>query len=270
MSATPALRVSALTKRFLRTVALDQVYLDVAEGEIVALIGPSGCGKSTLLRCLTWLDPPDDGFIEIAGRAFGRELTAGGVVRRHSRHEIDALRPRIGLVFQQLNLWPHMTALENIVRPQIVVLKRSRHEAETRAQELLARLALSDRADSYPHALSGGQKQRIAIARALAVDPALMLFDEPTSALDPELVGEVLGVLRDLATSGMTMLVVTHEIGFAAEVADRIAFMDHGRIVESGPARELLASPREPRLRQFLDSVRANPGGSNSHQTTKE
>jgi polar amino acid transport system ATP-binding protein len=258
MSATPVLRISALTKRFHRTIALDQVYLDIAPGEIVALIGPSGCGKSTLLRCLTWLDPPDDGFIEISGRPFGRELTIGGVVRRHGRREIDALRPKIGLVFQQLNLWPHMTALENIVRPQIVVLKRPRVEAEARARELLSRLALSDRADSYPHALSGGQKQRVAIARALAVEPALMLFDEPTSALDPELVGEVLGVLRDLAASGMTMLVVTHEIGFAAEVADRIAFMDHGRIVESGPARELLTSPREPRLRQFLDLVQQN------------
>jgi polar amino acid transport system ATP-binding protein len=267
MSTTPTLSVSALSKRFLRTVALDQIYLDIAPGEIVALIGPSGCGKSTLLRCLTWLEQPDDGFIEVAGRPFGRELTLGGVVRRHSRREIDALRPKIGLVFQQLNLWPHMTALENIVRPQIVVLKRPRRDAEARARELLARLALSDRADSYPHALSGGQKQRVAIARALAVDPALMLFDEPTSALDPELVGEVLGVLRDLAASGMTMLVVTHEIGFAAKVADRIAFMDHGRIIESGPARELLAAPKEPRLRQFLDLVRADPRGIGSDQT---
>jgi polar amino acid transport system ATP-binding protein len=270
MSAPPVLRVSALSKRFLRTVALDQVYLDIAPGEIVALIGPSGCGKSTLLRCLTWLEQPDDGFIEVAGRAFGRELTFGGVVRRQSRREIDALRPKIGLVFQQLHLWPHMTALENIVRPQIVVLKRPRREAEARARELLARLALSDRADSYPHALSGGQKQRVAIARALAVDPALMLFDEPTSALDPELVGEVLGVLRDLAASGMTMLVVTHEIGFAAKVADRIAFMDHGRIVESGPARELLAAPKEPRLRQFLDLVQADSRGANPHETNEE
>jgi polar amino acid transport system ATP-binding protein len=270
MSATPVLRVAALTKRFHRTVALDQVYLDIDQGEIVTLIGPSGCGKSTLLRCLTWLEQPDDGFIEIGGRPFGRELTTGGIVRRQGRREIDALRPKIGLVFQQLNLWPHMTALENVVRPQVVVLKRPRREAEVRARELLARLALSDRADHYPHALSGGQKQRIAIARALAVDPALMLFDEPTSALDPELVGDVLSVLRALAATGMTMLVVTHEISFAAKVADRIAFMDHGRIIEIGPARELLVAPRESRLRQFLDLVRADLRSTVPHLTNKE
>ncbi|WP_315836693.1 amino acid ABC transporter ATP-binding protein [Bradyrhizobium prioriisuperbiae] len=257
MSATPILRVSGLTKRFFGAVALDNLYLDVRPSEIVALIGPSGCGKSTLLRCLTWLEQPDDGFIEVIGKPFGRELTGGGVVRRQSRREIDALRPKIGLVFQQFNLWPHMTALENVVRPQMVVLGRSRAEATRRGEELLVRLGLADRIDRHPHALSGGQKQRVAIARALAMDPALMLFDEPTSALDPELVGEVLAVLRSLAETGMTMLVVTHEIGFAANVADRIAFMDHGRILEEGPAREIIAAPKEPRLRNFLDLVLA-------------
>jgi polar amino acid transport system ATP-binding protein len=270
MKAAPVLRVSALTKSFHRTVALDGVYLDIQQGEIVALIGPSGCGKSTFLRCLTWLEQPDDGFIEVGGRAFGRALTDAGVVRRQGRREIDALRPKIGLVFQQLNLWPHMTALENIVRPQVVVLKRERAEAERRAHELLARLALSDRADRYPHALSGGQKQRVAIARALAMDPALMLFDEPTSALDPELVGEILAVLRALASTGMTMLVVTHEIGFAANVADRIAFMDHGRIVEDGPARDVIAAPKEPRLRNFLDLVLADRRKTFPDQASKE
>jgi len=253
MTAQPILRVSALSKEFRGTRALNEFYLDVAEGEIVALIGPSGCGKSTLLRCLTWLEQPDDGFIEVAGRPFGRALMPRGVVRRQSRREIDALRPKIGLVFQQLNLWPHLTALENVVRPQTVVLGRARSEATRRADELLGRLGLADRAGRYPHALSGGQKQRVAIARALAMEPALMLFDEPTSALDPELVGEVLTVLKSLAATGMTMLVVTHEIGFAVNVADRIAFMDAGAIIEEGPAREVVANPRTPRLRSFLD-----------------
>ncbi|TSD84737.1 amino acid ABC transporter ATP-binding protein [Mycobacterium sp. KBS0706] len=260
MSRAPVLRVSALRKRFLGTTVLDDLYLDIEEGEIVALIGPSGCGKSTLLRCLTWLEQPDDGFIEVAGRPFGREIGRGGLVRRQGRCEIDALRPKIGLVFQQLNLWPHMTALENLVRPQMVVLGRPRAEATRRAEELLGRLGLADRAGRHPQALSGGQRQRVAIARALAMEPALMLFDEPTSALDPELVGEVLGVLRGLAASGMTMLVVTHEIGFAAHVADRIAFMDQGRIVEEGPARDIIAAPREPRLRGFLDLVLSRHG----------
>ena len=239
----PALRVEGLTKNFRTTTALDSVYLDIKQGEIVALIGRSGCGKSTFLRCLTWLEQPDDGFIEVAGQPFGRERH-GAVVRRQNPRQIDRIRPRIGLVFQQLNLWPHLTALENIVRPQTVVLRRPREEATRRARELLTRLGLGDRAERYPHALSGGQKQRVAIARALAMDPALMLFDEPTSALDPELVGEVLAVL-----------LVTHEIGFAANVADRIAFMDKGRIIEEGPARQLLDNPRDPRLRSFLDLV---------------
>jgi len=258
MTAPPVLRVAALTKCFFGTAAVDDLYLDVHEGEIVALIGPSGCGKSTLLRCLTWLEQPDDGFIEVTGKPFGRELTSGGVVRRHGRREIDALRPKIGIVFQQFNLWPHMTALENVVCPQVVVLGRPRVEAVRRGKELLARLGLAERMDRHPRALSGGQQQRVAIARALARDPALMLFDEPTSALDPELVGEVLAVLRSLAEVGMTMLVVTHEIGFAANVADRIAFMDRGRILEEGPAHDVIAAPREPRLRNFLDLVLAN------------
>jgi polar amino acid transport system ATP-binding protein len=230
------------------------VYLDIAKGEVVALIGPSGCGKSTLLRCLTWLEQPDDGFITIEGKPFGREI-AGNVVRRHGRRQIDAMRPRIGMVFQQLNLWPHLSAMENIVRPQVVVLRRSREEAAERARALLASLSLGDKAEQYPHALSGGQRQRVAIARALAMDPALMLFDEPTSALDPELVGEVLALLRQLAGTGMTMLVVTHEIGFAAHVADRIAFMDKGRIIEDGLAEQVMNRPADRRVAAFLDLI---------------
>jgi len=254
MSIPPVLGVSGLSKRFRGTTALDQVYLDIAKGEVVALIGPSGCGKSTLLRCLTWLEQPDDGFITIEGKPFGRE-TNGTVVRRHGGRQIDAMRPRIGMVFQQLNLWPHLSAIENVIRPQMVVLGRPREEATQRARALLASLSLADRAEQHPDALSGGQRQRVAIARALAMDPALMLFDEPTSALDPELVGEVLALLRELAGTGMTMLVVTHEIGFAAHVADRIAFMDKGRIIEDGPAAQVMNRPADPRVAAFLDLI---------------
>ena len=259
MSSNPVLSVSALRKSFRGTEVLRDVYLDVAKGEVVALIGPSGCGKSTLLRSLTWLDPPDDGFIRIDGQPFGREQV-GDTVKRQSRREIDALRPRIGMVFQQLHLWPHLSALENVVRPQMVVLGRTREEATLRARGLLAGLDLIGFEERYPYALSGGQKQRVAIARALAMDPALMLFDEPTSALDPELVGGVLALLRRLASDGMTMIVVTHEIAFAANVADRIAFMDSGRIIEDGPARQVMAAPSDPRVAAFLDLIRPGHG----------
>ncbi len=255
MTAPPALSVTALSKSFRGRPALQDVYLDVAKGEVVAVLGPSGCGKSTLLRCITWLDPPSDGFITVDGKPFGRALD-GDRVRHQSRREIDALRPRIGMVFQQFNLWPHMTALENVVRPQVVVLRRSRAEATRRARDLLGSLGLAGFLDRMPFALSGGQRQRVAIARALAMDPALMLFDEPTSALDPELVGGVLSLLRGLAAGGTTMVVVTHEIGFAAQVADSAVFMDGGRIVESGPAAAMLAAPRDPRLAAFLSAIR--------------
>ena len=259
MSGVPVLSVAGLVKRFRGVTALDGVYLDIAKGEVVALIGPSGCGKSTLLRCLTWLEQPDDGFIAIEGKPFGRERT-GTVVRRHRRRQIDLMRPRIGLVFQQFNLWPHLTALENVIRPQLVVLGRSREEATERARGLMESLDLTDRATLHPHALSGGQRQRVAIARALAMDPALMLFDEPTSALDPELVGDVLALLRRLAADGMTMVVVTHEIAFAAHVADRIAFMDKGRIIEDGPAAKVMTRPSDPRVARFLDLITPTKG----------
>lgn len=255
-----ALKLAGLVKRFGSASVLDGVYLDVHEGEIVALLGPSGCGKSTLLRCATWLDQPDDGFIEVAGQPFGREQTGGGVIRHQSRREIDRIRPRIGLVFQQLNLWPHMSALENVVRAPCVVLGRTRADAERRGADLLAQLGLAALTAQPVHALSGGQRQRVAIARALAMDPAVMLFDEPTSALDPELVGDVLTLLKSLAARHTTMLVVTHSVGFAAALADRIAFMDGGRIVEEGPPDTLLAAPRSPRLRAFLEH--AAPGRS--------
>jgi polar amino acid transport system ATP-binding protein len=252
---TPVLRVSNLQKRFRKATALGGVYLDVNPGEVVALIGRSGCGKSTLLRCVSWLDEPDEGFVELEGKPFARSVSVGGVIHRQSARQVAAMRARLGLVFQQLHLWPHMTALDNVVRGQMVVLGRKRAEAEARASILLVRLGLGHRLGSYPSQLSGGERQRVAIARALAMDPALMLFDEPTSALDPELVGEVLAVLRDLAATGMTMLVVTHEIRFAARVADRVAFMDQGLIVEEGPVDQVLNHPKEPRLASFLDQV---------------
>ncbi|MBX9751685.1 MAG: amino acid ABC transporter ATP-binding protein [Roseococcus sp.] len=255
---TPVLRASNLSKRFRKTSALDGVYLDILPGEVVALIGRSGCGKSTLLRCISWLDEPDEGLVELEGKPFGREVTAGGVVRRHSPRQVAAMRPRLGFVFQALNLWPHMTALENVVRGQVVVLGRGRAAAEAKAVALLERLGLGRLLARHPQELSGGERQRVAIARALAMDPALLLFDEPTSALDPETVGEVLALLRGLAEGGMTMLVVTHEIGFAARVADRVAFMDHGRIIEEGPAAQVLSNPREPRFASFLDQVLHN------------
>ncbi len=249
------LRVSNMHKAYRGVRALGGVYLDVRQGEVVALIGRSGCGKSTLLRCVSWLDEPDEGFVEIEGRPFGRVVSRGGAVRRQGTREIAAMRPRLGLVFQQFHLWPHMTALENVVRGQVVVLGRDRAAAEAKGRALLTRLGLDARVDNHPHALSGGERQRVAIARALAMDPALMLFDEPTSALDPELVGEVLSVLRELAAEGMAMLVVTHEIGFARRVASRIAFMEEGLIVEEGPAERLFSAPSDPRLAGFLKQV---------------
>ncbi len=206
---------------------LDQLSLDVQEGEIVALLGPSDCGKSILLRCTTWLEPPDEGFIEVGGKPFGRWHSEGGGIHHQSRKDLDRMRPRIGLVFQQLNLWPHMSALENVVRAQCVVLRRKRDDAERRGNALLSGLELSAFAQGPVQSLSGGQRQRVTIARALAMDPEVMLFDEPTSALDPELVGEVLELLKSLAAQGTTMLVVTHSVGFAAALANRIAF--HGR-----------------------------------------
>ncbi|WP_410015579.1 amino acid ABC transporter ATP-binding protein [Sodalis sp. C49] len=262
MNNPPALRVTAVSKRFRQVCAVNQVYLDIAPGEIVALIGPSGCGKSTLLRCVTWLETPDEGFIEINGAPFGRRRE-GEIIRHQSRRQIDMLRPRLGMVFQQFNLWPHLTVRENIVTPQRVVLGRGGEQAHARAERQMAQFALSQVADRYPWQLSGGQKQRAAIARALVMDPAVMLFDEPTSALDPELVGEVQTLLRSLAQGGMAMLIVTHDIRFAVNVAGRLAFMCEGGIVEEGPVSQLVGSPRDPRLRQFLTltyaSGRDNP-----------
>ncbi|MEM6847520.1 MAG: amino acid ABC transporter ATP-binding protein [Pseudomonadota bacterium] len=254
MTEAPALAANGLSLAFGNHWAVDRVSLTVARGEVVALVGPSGCGKSSLLRCLTWLETPQRGTITIDGEPFGRPVEDGPL---QSRRTIDRLRPKIGMVFQDLNLWPHLSAIRNVIRPQCVVLRRSEADARARAEALLERLRIAEFADKRPAQLSGGQRQRVAIARALAMDPALMLFDEPTSALDAELIGEVLTLLKELAATGMTMLVVTHEIAFARHVADRLLFMDAGRIIAEGPPADIIEREDHPRVRAFFDTMLA-------------
>jgi polar amino acid transport system ATP-binding protein len=241
----PMLRLDQVHKSFGDLHVLRGVDLQVDRGGVVCVIGPSGSGKSTLLRCINLLEPPDGGHIYLEGN----EITA------HSRKDVDFVRRRVGMVFQQFNLFPHMTAGRNVSIAQRMVLGRSQEEADAKSRALLERVGLHDKLFEYPDRLSGGQQQRVAIARALAMDPHVMLFDEVTSALDPELVKEVLDVMRELAAEGMTMVVVTHEMGFAHDVADRISFMDGGVVVEEGPARDLLYEPREERTKQFLGAV---------------
>ena len=250
----PLVAIRSVSKSFGAFQALKDVSLDVRAGEVLCLIGASGSGKTTLLRCINQLTPLDSGGVWLDGELLGVREQHG---RLHalSPREIARQRLKTGMVFQRFNLFPHMTALENITEGPVQVQRRSRDEARADAMELLARVGLSAKADAYPAELSGGQQQRVAIARALAMKPMLMLFDEPTSALDPELVGEVLAVMKELAGSGMTMMVVTHELGFAREVADTVVYMDQGAIVESGSAAELLAAPRELRTRSFLSAV---------------
>ncbi len=251
----PAVRTSGLTKRYGELEVLRGLDLEVAGGEHVAIIGPSGSGKSTLLRLLMTLETPDSGSIEIEGEAM-YEPAPGGRPPRPEEARLRRIRGKLGMVFQHFNLFPHMTALGNVALPPQLVQAKPREEAETRGRELLALVGLAEKADAYPAQLSGGQKQRVAIARALALEPRVMLFDEVTSALDPELVGEVLGVLRTLAhETDCTMLIVTHEMQFAREIADRILFFDRGVILEEGPPAEIFGSPREPRTREFLASV---------------
>jgi polar amino acid transport system ATP-binding protein len=236
--------VNDLNKSFGSNHVLRGIDLHVQRGEVVCIIGPSGSGKSTLLRCINMLEQPTSGSIVV----LGRELT-------HIDCDIDEARTKIGMVFQQFNLFPHMTALENISVAQRKVLGRSKAEAEMKGLQLLARVGLTEKADAYPGQLSGGQQQRVAIARALAMDPDVMLFDEATSALDPELVGDVLNVMKTLAEDGMTMLVVTHEMGFASNVATRVVFMDGGVIVEQGPPSQVITAPQEERTKSFLSRV---------------
>jgi polar amino acid transport system ATP-binding protein len=241
----PVLRLESVHKSFGDLHVLRGVDLQVERGGVVCVIGPSGSGKSTLLRCINLLEPPEAGHVYLEGT----DITA------HTRQDVDFVRRRVGIVFQQFNLFPHMTALQNVSLAQRTVLERPEREAREKGRELLTRVGLADKVDEYPERLSGGQQQRVAIARALAMDPHVMLFDEVTSALDPELVKEVLDVMRGLAADGMTMVVVTHEMGFARDVADRITFLDEGVVVEEGPARELLDHPREERTRRFLGAV---------------
>jgi polar amino acid transport system ATP-binding protein len=243
-----------VSKSFGSNNVLRSISLEVQPGEVLCVVGPSGSGKSTFLRCINHLEKIDAGRLFVEGQLVGYRQK-GGKLHELRPREAALQRRDIGMVFQRFNLFPHMTALENIIQAPMRVKRIPKARATLRARELMERVGLGDKADHYPAHLSGGQQQRVAIARALAMDPKLMLFDEPTSALDPELVGEVLDVMKELATSGMTMIVVTHEMGFAREVADSVAFMDGGVVVESGPPRELLGNPRQERTRAFLSKV---------------
>jgi polar amino acid transport system ATP-binding protein len=248
------LSARGIEKRFGSTQVLHGIDLDVRAGEVLCIIGPSGSGKSTFLRCINHLEKINAGSMVVDGDHVGYRVD-GTKLRELSEREVSLQRAEIGMVFQHFNLFPHMTALENIIEAPTRVRGLSRAEASAYAQELLEKVGLAGRGGVYPRALSGGQQQRVAIARALAMRPKLMLFDEPTSALDPELVGEVLAVMRQLATEGMTMIVVTHELGFAREVADTLMFMDAGKVVEIGPPKEMITAPKTDRCRRFLESV---------------
>ena len=256
MEDKPVVLVEGLHKRFDAVHVLKGIDLAVDRSQVVCVIGPSGSGKSTLLRCMAFLDRYDEGRVYIEGRLLGyRE--AGGRLVPDSERNIDGVRGVIGMVFQHYNLWPHMTALGNVTEALRVVKKLGKREAEAIGMEMLAKVGVEDKARDYPAQLSGGQQQRTAIARALAIRPHVMYFDEPTSALDPELVGEVLQVMQELAGEGMTMVVVTHEMGFAAHVADEVVFMDGGEVIERGTPDDIFKRPRSDRLRGFLDTWRS-------------
>ncbi len=245
----PVLRIHGVSKSFGKQLVLDDISLDVRKGETVCLLGPSGSGKSTLLRCVNWLEKPDHGQIYLSGQRVG--FRGNGAIPM-STAELAALRGRIGMVFQHFNLWPHLTVLGNLIEAPIHVHGRPRDEVTAEAEALLERVGLADKRNEFPARLSGGQKQRVGIARALAIKPDLLLFDEPTSALDPELVGEVIVVMKALAQEGMTMLVVTHEMGFAREAADEVILMDRGKVVEQGSPGDFFGAPKMERTRQFL------------------
>ena len=249
----PAVEVRDVWKSYGKLTVLRGVSFAVAAGEVVCVLGPSGSGKSTLLRCMNGLSPATSGDVRIGGELLGLKETVPGKREPLPEAEQRRQRRRIGMVFQLLNLWPHRTAVENVMEGPMIVLGLSRKDARERAERLLDQVDLLDKADVYPIRLSGGQQQRVAIARALAMEPEIVLFDEPTSSLDPELVGEVLNAMQDLARRNTTMIVVTHEIGFAAEAADRIIFLDEGRVLEEAPPRQFLHNPRHRRSRQFLE-----------------
>jgi polar amino acid transport system ATP-binding protein len=249
----PVLQVIGLSKHFGAQPVLNDISFSVDRGETLCLLGPSGSGKSTLLRCLNWLERPDAGRVLVDGETLG--ITSGGVVM--SDRQLSSMRTRIGMVFQNFALWPHLTVLQNVMEAPLHVQKRPAREVRDEARALLERVGMLGKCDAFPARLSGGQKQRVAIARALAMRPKLLLFDEPTSALDPELVGEVLTVMRELARDGMTMIVVTHEMAFAREVATRVIFMDRGAICEAGTPQAFFHSPKTERARQFLSRFAA-------------
>ncbi|KQY25769.1 MULTISPECIES: amino acid ABC transporter ATP-binding protein [Rhizobium/Agrobacterium group] len=253
-AAMPLLNVERLSKSFGTHRVLNSIDMSVRLGDVTCIVGPSGSGKSTLLRCLNYLEVPDSGVVFLDGDPVGMRWH-GNTLRQMSFNELAAQRQRMGMVFQSFNLFPHKTALENVFEAPIIVQRRRKAEAVGEAMALLDKVGLRERAHYYPKQLSGGQQQRVAIARSLAMRPAVMLFDEPTSALDPELVGEVLAVMRQLAEEGMTMVVVTHEMSFARDVADHLIFMDGGVIVESGPPREVLSNPQHARTKSFLARV---------------
>jgi polar amino acid transport system ATP-binding protein len=251
----PIVRAVDLRKNFGDFAALQGITLDIAAGEVLCVIGPSGSGKSTFLRCINQLETVTGGALWVDGELVGYRR-AGNKLHALSENEIARQRLKTGMVFQRFNLFPHLTVLENVTEGPLRVQRRPRDEVVTEARALLERVGLAHKSDAFPIDLSGGQQQRVAIARALAMRPKLMLFDEPTSALDPELVGEVLSVMRDLATSGMTMVVVTHELGFARDVATRVMFMDKGQVVETGVPAQVLSDPQHPRTREFISAVR--------------
>ncbi|CQR41451.1 MULTISPECIES: amino acid ABC transporter ATP-binding protein [Thiomonas] len=250
----PMVKAEGVHKRFGSVEVLKGISMEVARGEVVCLLGASGSGKSTFLRCINHLEKIDAGRLLVDGELVGYRQVGE---RLHELHDRDICRHRaeVGMVFQRFNLFGHMTALENIIEAPMLVRKMPKAQATERARELLARVGLADRGSAYPNQLSGGQQQRVAIARALAMSPKLMLFDEPTSALDPELVGEVLDVMKSLARDGMTMVVVTHEMGFAREVADRVVMMHQGKIIESAPPEQFFGAPQHERTRQFLSKI---------------
>lgn len=248
------LEIEGLHKHFGRLEVLKGIDLKIRQGEVVVVIGPSGSGKSTLLRCINHLEVPTRGRVLFEGEAVG-QWEVDGQIRPIAEAELDRQRSHIGMVFQRFNLFPHMTALQNVIEAPIQVKRMERSDAEALGMRLLSRVGLAEKRSEYPPRLSGGQQQRVAIARALAMEPRVMLFDEATSALDPELVGEVLQVMKDLAGEGMTMVVVTHEMGFAREVGSRAIFMDGGQVVEEGRPAELFGNPQHPRTREFLAKV---------------
>ncbi len=261
---TPLVHAVNVTKAFHGNEVLKGIDMDVHPGEVVCLLGPSGSGKTTFLRCINQLESIDGGRIWVDGDLMGYD-DRGGTLHHLTDKQVAAQRREIGMVFQRFNLFPHMTALENVMEAPIQVKGEKKKEVRERALALLEQVGLKDKPGAYPAQLSGGQQQRVAIARALAMQPKLMLFDEPTSALDPELVGEVLRVMRQLARDGMTMIVVTHEMGFAREVADRVVFMDGGVVVEQGPPSEVISNPRHERTRSFLSRMRQEEAQEQPH-----